>query len=74
MRTIEYKDGGGVILAIFFAYVLCGWPLLAVTALTLNPTVEFLISTGRPTNELSAEIETQPLTAEIKTKKMFEVI
>ena len=39
-----------------------------------NPTAELAIPTGTPTNEANAEIETQPLTAETKNKKMFKVI
>ena len=34
-----------------------------------NPTAELTISTGRPNYEANAEIKTQPLTAETKTKK-----
>ena len=37
------------------------------------PTVEPTIPTESSTNEINAETETQPFTAEIKKKTMFEV-
>ena len=39
-----------------------------------NSTAELAIPTQTPTNQANLEIEIQPLTAEIKTKKMFAVI
>ena len=44
--------------------------ILAVIALTFNPTLETAIPTGTPTNEANAEIGTQPLTA----KMLFKVL
>ena len=38
---------------------------------TFNPTTELVIPAGLPTNEANAEIETQPLTSEMK---MLDVI
>ena len=39
-----------------------------------NPTVKLAMPTGTPTYEANAEIETQPLRAEVKFLKMFKVI
>ena len=44
-----------------------------VIAQIFNPTAELVIPTGIPINKASAEIETQPQTAEIKIKT-FKVI
>ena len=39
------------------------------------PNAELAITTGKPTNEANAEIETQPLTIKMKKKKrILEVI
>ena len=38
----------------------------AVTAQIFNSTAELVMPNGIPTNEANAEIETQPLTAEMK--------
>ena len=40
----------------------------AVRVQIFNITAELAIPTGTPTNEADAEIETQPLTAEMKIK------
>ena len=40
-----------------------------VIAKIFNPTAELVIPTGIPTNEANGEIETQPLTVEIKITK-----
>ena len=45
-----------------------------VIAQLLNSTAELAIPIRTPTNQANLEIEIQPLTAEIKTKKMFAVI
>ena len=41
----------------------------AVIAHIFNPTAELAILIGTPTNEANADIDTQPLTAETKTRK-----
>ena len=41
----------------------------AVIAYIFNPTAKLEIPTGTPTNEANAEIETQSLTTQTKTKK-----
>ena len=43
--------------------------ILAVNAQIVNPTAELAIPTRTPTNEVNAEIETHPLTAEAKPRK-----
>ena len=39
---------------------------------TYKPTAEFTLLTGTPTKEANAEIETQPLISETKTRKCSE--
>ena len=51
----------------FFITDLC-FLIPAVIAKFCNSTAELAIPTGTPTNEANAEIETQPLTAEKKTR------
>ena len=43
--------------------------ILTVILQIFNLTVELTTSAGTPTNEENVEIETQPVTAEIKTRK-----
>ena len=43
--------------------------ILAVIAQIFNHTAELVIPKGMPSNEANAEIETQPLTAEVKVSK-----
>ena len=38
-------------------------------AQSFNPNAELVMPTGIPTDEANAEIKTQPLTAEMKTRK-----
>ena len=45
-----------------------------MTAQLFIPTGELVIPIETTANEVNAEIETQPLTAEIKRKKLFKVI
>ena len=54
-----------LIFLIFDLYIL----ISAVIAQIFIPTTELAIPTGTPTNEVNAEIETQPLTAEMKIRK-----
>ena len=53
------------ILSCFFLYIL----IPAVIPQIFLPTAELVIPTRTPTNKANAEIKTQPLTAEIKTRK-----
>ena len=43
--------------------------ITTINAQICNPTSEFVVSAGTPTNEKNAEIETQPLTTETKIRK-----
>ena len=40
-----------------------------VITLVFKPTAELVMLTGKPSNEANTEIETQPVTAEIKRRK-----
>ena len=53
---------------LFFLIIDLYYLIPTVIAQIFNPTAELAIPTGTSTNEANAEIETQPLTAEIKTK------
>ena len=53
----------------FFLIIDLYFLIPAVIAQIFNPNAELVISIGIPTNEVNAEIETQPLTAEIKIRK-----
>ena len=54
---------------LFFYIIRLYFLIPAVTAQIFNPTAELAVPTGTPTNEPNAEIKTQPLTEEAKTRK-----
>ena len=54
---------------LFFFVIDLYFLIPVVTAQIFIPTVELAIPTGTTANEANAEIETQPLTAEIITRK-----
>ena len=54
----------------FQEYISVSHDYAAVNAQIFNPTAELVIPTETPTNEANAEIETQPLTAETKTRNV----
>ena len=55
---------------LFFLFFDLYFLIPAVIAQMFIPTSELAISTGTPTNEVNAEIETQPLTEGTKTRKI----
>ena len=56
-------------IVLFFLIIDLSFLVPAVIAQNVNPTSELLTSIEMPTNEVNAEIETQPLTVETETKK-----
>ena len=57
---------------LFFLIIDLYFLIPAVIAHIFNLTAEFAMPTGTPTIEANAEIGTQPLTAEMKTRKCSE--
>ena len=57
------------LLFIFFLIIDLYLLIPAVIAQIFNPTANLTTPIGPPTNEANAEIETQPLTAEMKARK-----
>ena len=57
------------LLLIFFLIIDLYLLIPAVIAQIFNPTAKLTIPIGPPTNEANTEIETQPLTAEMKARK-----
>ena len=56
-------------IVLFFLIIDLSFLVPAVIAQNVSPTSELLTSIEMPTNEVNAEIETQPLTVETETKK-----
>ena len=54
---------------LFFLKIELYFLIAIVNAQIFNPTADLAIPTLKPTNEVNAETETPPLTAETKTRK-----
>ena len=61
--------GNTILLCFLVFFVIINFLMPAIIAQVFNATAELAIPTGTPTNEANPEIETQPLTAEKKTRK-----
>ena len=61
-------------LFLFFLIINLYFLITAVIAQIFIPTAKLAIPTATPTNDTNAEIETQPLTAKINSKKIFKVV
>ena len=57
---------------LFFLIINLYFLIPAVNAQIFNPNAKLEMPTGTPTNEANAEIETYPLTAETKIRKLLK--